>query len=402
MFGQIRLINVAFAFWALAFSMGCSPAVKLPSVHEPIDSQAWKTCASDLEAREAVGMIDDLTLDAKTMLCKGVARAAAGEVEDGLELLVESSVRDKEDHRPYYLSGRILVEAGRYEEALTAFERSMKRFSSLEVPTERLGRKVLEKEGQQKACGFLAKAYERKLCPYGCMGLLARLYFKNKETDKARAIYNEMIKQSPGEPAAYVGLAAIGNADSNHSREASLLEDARASKHFAHLSDSQRADILYSLAFARYNNGEYPRAAKVIEQAIAYRKDMAEWCLLAGWIEMKQDHPEDAYSWFEKATTIDTRLAAAYAGRGDAKAALDEMDNAMGAYEKARDLDPTNTVFVLKAAHAAAKTGDLEKARQLVDEATRLDPEHLPHELLGKVTDLLKDTEAPKAPEAPK
>ncbi len=400
MYRPIPLINTMLACQVLVFLLwggfGCSPAVNLPSVHEPLDSREWVTCASDLAEREAVGMIDDLTLDAKTLLCKGVSLAASGQVEAGLELLIESSVRDKADHRPHYLSGRILVDAARYEEALTAFGRSMKRFPTIEVPTERIGRTVLDKEGPEKACQFLAMAKTRELCPYGCLGLLAKLYQKTKQPEKSEAIYIEMKQQNPGEPAAYVGLAALRNSAAQHSAEAVLLEQARTSKHFAHLSESQRADILYSLAFARYNTGEYLLASKIIAQAIDYTPDRADWCLLAGWIEMKRDSPDEAYSWFEKATKLDDRLAPAHAGKGDAQAALGETDNAVRFYAEAHELDPTNTIFSLKLAHATAQSGDLDKARQLLDEATRMDKAHLPPDLVGKVTDLLKETDTKK------
>jgi tetratricopeptide (TPR) repeat protein len=210
----------------------CGPAVSLPGVHEPLDSAQWKECAGELAERESISLIDDLTLDAKTLLCRGVVRAAAGEVEEGLELLTEASVRDKEDHRPHYLMGRILTEAGRYEEALTAFERSQQRFPEMEVPTERLGRRVREKDGDEPAKAFLLRARERKLCPYGCLGLLAEVCHTTGDDEQALAIFEQMVKSAPGEPAGYVGLASLANSKGDYLAESDLLTKATGAAHF--------------------------------------------------------------------------------------------------------------------------------------------------------------------------
>ncbi|MCP4605792.1 MAG: tetratricopeptide repeat protein [Proteobacteria bacterium] len=375
----------------IAAAGACSPAVRLPGVHEAIDSAEWRRCAGELEKRESVAMIDDLTLDAQTMLCQGVVLAAAGKTDEGLELLTESGVRDKSDHRPHYLSGRILAQAGRYEESLTAFSRSAKRFPSMEVPTERLGRQLLDENGAQEARLFLEKARKRELCLYGCKGLLARLLSETGESKQAEAVYKEMIADNPAEPAAYVGLAGLQNKASKHREEADFLEQAKQTKHFEQLGESGQADILYSLAFARYNAREYTAAAAVMERAITLKSDLADWHILAGWIEMKRDRPETAASKFEMAISLNSRLGAAHAGLGDARVAMKEPSKALADYEKARELDPTNAVFVLKLALASALAGDLDRARLLIDEAARLDKEHLPPDLLLKVTDLVKE-----------
>jgi tetratricopeptide (TPR) repeat protein len=386
---SITYLSCFYLAASCAFAIGCGPTVRIPGVQEPIDSPEWKRCAGELAERESTAMIDDLTLDSRTLLCQGVALAAAGKIEDGLELLNESAVRDKEDHRPHYLSGRILVEAGRYEEALTEFERSAKRFPSMEVPTERLGRKLLEEKGGVEARIFLEKAEERNLCLYGCQGLLAKLHHEAGEDDKAEAIYNKMIKAEPDEPGAFVGLAGIKNSASDYKKEAELLDRAVGAKHFSELSDGERAGVFYSLAFARYNASDYGRAIEAIDKAINIEGDRADWYVLAGWIEMKRTRPEFALTRFEKAKSMDGKMSAAQAGMGDARTALGEYDKAIAALEKARDLDPTNAVVILKLAYATAMSGDLEGARRLVDEAAAIDKEHLPPELLGKVTEML-------------
>ncbi len=387
MFRKVEMWVISVSL--LVMGAACTPSVNMPPVHEPLDSEEWKKCASKLAEQEATTMIADLTLDSKTMVCQGVVLAVSGEVEKALEMLSESALRDKEDHRPHYLAGRILAENARYEEALTEFERASKRFPTIEIPAERIGRKLEKENKLDEARIFLGKALERNLCSYGCKGVLARLHHKSGDDDKARNVYKQMTKDDPTEPAGFVGLAGIANRAGEYREEARFLEKAMRAKKFSELSGSQKADIHYSIAFANYNSEEYAAAAQSIKEANALVNDRADWHVLAGWIDMKRNRPETALSSFKRATDFDSNLAAAHAGEGDARMALNEAERARFAYEKAKELDATNSVYILKLAWAAAVLKDFDSARGLVDEAARLDKEHLPPELLKKVTDLL-------------
>lgn len=382
-----RLVLIAVAASLFA---ACGPGVKIPPVHEPLDSEEWQRCSGELAKRESVGMIDDLTLDSKTLLCQGVVAANEGNINEALELLTEAGVRDKEDHRPHYLAGRILAENGRYEEALAAFERSQARYPEMEVPTERLGRKVMDRDGDAAALSFLAKADQRSLCPYGCRGLLARLHHRAGEDEKAKTIYGKMMKEAPGEPAAYVGMASLSNAEGDHMEESEWLTKATKADHFKDLSDVAQADIHYSHAFSRYNVRKYKGAAASIDRAIKLIGDKADWWVLAGWVQLRLEDPAVALVKFDKAASLDEGMAAAQTGRGDALMALGRKADAKVAFARARELDQSNAVIILKLAHATAALGDKTAARALLDEAIALDKEHLPPELLSKVTGLLE------------
>ena len=381
-----RILWSSCAALALA---GCTPGLAMPPVNEPLDSAAWEACAGEAEARESVAMIDDLTLDARRLVCRGAALAGDGEIEEALDLLTEAGVRDKKDHRPHYLAGRILAEQGRYEEALTAFQKAAERYPSMEVPTERLGRQVLARDGEAAAAAFVTKADERGLCPYGCQGLRAELCHRAGDDAAAKAIYEKMVADRPDEPQAYVGLAALANAAGDHLAESELLTKATEAKLFAELGPEARANIHYSHAFARYNARKYKGAQKSIERAIELVPDRADWWVLAGWIALKLEDPAVALVKFEKAAALDEKLAAAQAGRGDAMLALGRTADAATAYRRAQDLDPQSAVILLKLAVAVAKGGDLEAAKALMEQAIALDKDHLPADLLKEVSALV-------------
>jgi tetratricopeptide (TPR) repeat protein len=374
---------------ACVLAAACGPGANLPGVHEPLDSKEWARCAEDLAHRETISLIDDLTLDSKTLLCEGVVLAAAGKVEEGLELLAEAGVRDKNDHRPHYLMGRILGENKRYEEALTAFERSQARFAEMEVPTERLGRRVREKDGDDAARRFLLLADQRRLCPYGCRGLLAELHHVAGEIDEAEKIYDRMVKLDPAEPAAYVGLARVANSRGDHVAESDFLTKAIKAPKFSELGKQSQADLHYSHAFSRYNARKYAGAAAAMERAFALAEGAADWRVLAGWIQLRLGKADLALAEFDKAQARDGKLAIAQVGRGDALLELGRGTAAVAAFERARELDRADAVILLKLALAVAMEGDLTRASALFDDATRLDAARLPQDLVQKVRQLI-------------
>ncbi|HUT77870.1 MAG TPA: tetratricopeptide repeat protein [Polyangia bacterium] len=374
---------------ACAFAAACGPGVNLPGVHEPLDSKEWARCAEDLSHRETISLIDDLTLDSKTLLCEGVVLAASGKVEEGLELLAEAGVRDKEDHRPHYLAGRILGENKRYEEALTAFERSRARFAGMEVPTERLGRRVREKDGDDAARRFLLLADQRKLCPYGCQGLLAELHHTAGEIDEAEKIYERMVKLDPAEPVAYVGLARVANSRGDHVAESEFLTKATKAPKFLELGIGSQADLHYSHAFSRYNARKYSGAAASMERAFALIEGPADWRVLAGWIQLRLGNGAAALAEFDRAVAMDAKLPAARIGRGDALLEIGRGADAVAAFEQARELDRADAVVLLKLALAVAVEGDLARAQALFDDATRLDAAKLPQDLVQKIRALI-------------
>lgn len=369
--------------------IACVPATNMPGVLEPLNSKEWKRCAEELAAREKGAMLDDLTLDSSTLVCQGVVLASEGKTDKALDSFTEASVIDKKDHRPHYLAGRVLADAGRYDEALTAFERSYQRYPSMSVPTERMGRAIEKKSGPKEAVAFMKRANERGLCSYGCQGLMAKFYHQLKNDDEAYKIYKEMAGTKPGEPAGYVGLASLANAKGDFAGETTLLEQAVSSNQFKELDDIAKADIYFSLAFAKYNSENLAGAKNAIETAVELNPKRADWYLLEGWIALKEGQAAKALIAFDTAKELDPNMAATYAGIGDAELALGNISGARTAYSRAKEIDPSNGVYALKGAHAAALSRDFEIAEKLLNDAKAMSPEGLPQDLVQKVVDLI-------------
>ena len=392
-------ISIYTALTAL-LAVACVPAVEMPGVLEPINDPKWKQCAEDLAARQEQAMLDDLMLDTQRLVCQGVVLAAEGQVDRSMSLFAEAAVKDPKDYRPHYLAGRILADVSRYDEALTAFDRSHERYPALEVPAERLGRSLKKEKGGEEAASFLQRALDRKLCSYGCMTLLAETYHELDKDVFAKPIYEKMTAEEPWEPGGFVGLASLSNAESDFIKEIFYLEKATETKSFAELSHKQQASIYYSLAFAKYNSKDYDGAQKVIDQAVSLDPNRGDWQLLAGWINMKRGNAAGALTAFEAAEQIDPNLAAIPEGIGDAKLELLDIPEARTAYNRAHQLDRGNAVVTLKLSHAAALDADYDIAKKLYEDAVATAGDTgLPKDLLDTVSALLKKKKKNKSAE---
>ncbi len=381
-----------FSSWFFLIVTGCLPTVQMPGVLDPLNDPKWKACAEDLAARQEQAMLDNFMLDSDRLVCQGVVTATEGKVNESMNLFAKAAVKDPKDHRPHYLAGRILTDEGRYDEALTAFERSYERYPALAVPTERMGRNIEKTKGAEESAAFLRRAMDRNLCDYGCKGLLAQLYKNLEKTVFAKPLYEQMAAEEPWEPAAFVGLAALSNAEGDFQKEISYLEKATAAKNFKELSTSQQGSIYYSLAFAKFNREDYFGARRVIEDAVKLNPNRADWYLLAGWIDLKTNNASQALASFEKAKSIDQNQAVIHEGIGDAEMVLGNFSNARNAYSRARIIDPSNALYSLKLAHAAALDGDQNIAKQWYDNAVAsAGAVGLPKELLEKVSALIEN-----------
>lgn len=385
----MKVTHIISVLIGLLGASACAPATSIPGVLEPLDSPKWKTCADELAKRESGAMFDDLTLDGSTKLCQGAVAAADGKTEKALGLFNEAGVADKTDHRPHYLAGRVLAEAGRYEEALTEFERSHKLYPSMEVPSERMGRTIAKKSTKAQATLFLRRAKQRDLCPYGCQGLLAMYLHELDQDTEAEEIYNEMVAADPSEPAGWVGLASIHNAKSDFTTEVDYLEKAIASPHFKDLSELQKADIYYALGFAKFNLKIYSGARTNLDEAIKRNGKRADWYLLSGWIALAENDASKALSAFDTARDLDPHSAAVHCGIGDAMLILGDIPAARKELSLAWELDPTNGVYAIKTAIAAATDRDFEIAEKLFEDAKNVSPSGLPKELMRKIEELL-------------
>ncbi len=393
----MKALNTLCAFALLATLTACMPPANVPSVKEPIDSGKWTRCAEELRQREENALVDDIALGGQTLLCEGVAAAGKGKIEKALELLTEAGIEDKKDYRPHYMAGRVLAEAGRYEEALTAFERSYKRYDRLPVPSEGIGRDIAEKKDKNAAIGFLETAEGRKLCSYGCKTLLATLYRETGQVEKAEPVYKAMVAEAPGEPAGHMGLAAVENFRKRYDQEAGRLEEAIASEKFKSLSKKQKASLYYSLAFARYNSDEPDAAAQAMDEALLLSGEQGDWFLLAGWIEMKRGHSAKALMSFERAAKLAPSLAPAEEGMGDAALAMGNSEEAAASYRRAHEIDPQNGIFILKLALATLKSGDSDGGKQLFEQALEVGQNQLPQSLVNEVSALVPTAPEPDA-----
>ncbi|MBN2802050.1 MAG: tetratricopeptide repeat protein [Deltaproteobacteria bacterium] len=382
----MTLIKKSFPLFLYLSIFGCSPAVMVPPANEPLDSIAWQSCATKATDREGRALIDDLTMDSKTLLCKAVVLAGDEKnIDEAIEMLDEAAVRDKLDHRAYYMAGRILATAGRYEEAFSYFRRSQKRYPQMEVPLLRLAKKVLDANGEDEALRFVEKACKSDNCSFDTNAFLASLYLKVQRVEDAEVLYKKMAKENPDSPIPYSGLAKMSNSTNDFKSEIEYLNSATNSKGFLELSNDNKASMYYSLAFACYNNEDYQQAKEAIDNALQLG-DSASWYLLSGWIINNLGDPAMASIKFTRAIEIDKKLAPAYAGLGDTNLTLGQTKKAIDAYKQAIFYDPLNPIYKLKLAKSYAKDNNIEQAKTLLSDAIKTGKNNIPQDLIIEVS----------------
>jgi len=230
----------------------CSPALSLPPASEALDSRRWSDCAATAAEREGRSLIDDATMDRDRLLCDGVVTAVRdGHVDDGLDMLSHAAILDDGDHRAHLLRARILEGNGRFEEALSAFERAHARNDRIDIPSEDLARRVRELHGDAAAIYFAKQAEVRGLCAFGCRAFLAGLLRDAGDVEEAETRFNALLSEDRSQPAPFVGLAAIRHRTGEFDKEAALLKEASGSDGFASLPSEQQAEIHFKEAFAR-------------------------------------------------------------------------------------------------------------------------------------------------------
>ena len=131
---------------------------------------------------------------------------------------------------------------------------------------------------------------------------------------------------------------------------------------------------LVHLAFLYNEAGDHPRAAAAIRRALALNPAADDVAALAGAYLTEADHPDEAVkllSAYVSAPQPDVDVLIAY---GVALASSGRAREALGAFERARSLDPSNGLPLVNAATVYLSNGDRDRAAAAFTEALKIDP----------------------------
>lgn len=152
------------------------------------------------------------------------------------------------------------------------------------------------------------------------------------------------------------------------------------------------AQFTYDQAKQEFEAGQFDRALRDIELAIAQAPDVAEFDLLKGRIHFEAGSLEPAVQAFASALEKDPELAEAHYFTGIVFQRWSDDEQAFDHYNQAYELEHRNVQYLLATAEALIAMGEFDEAKGLVE--SRLEYfEHNPalRHLLGQIALLQED-----------
>lgn len=128
--------------------------------------------------------------------------------------------------------------------------------------------------------------------------------------------------------------------------------------------NAARSGITYSLALQQYESGDFEKAERTIQQAIAANPKAPVFHVLAGRIAMEKGELERGYLAIKRATEIDPEYADAYYRMGLILQRWQRHEAAYEAYSKAYEHEPDNVNGLLASAEMLVS---LDRAPQAIE-----------------------------------
>jgi len=157
-----------------------------------------------------------------------------------------------------------------------------------------------------------------------------------------------------------------------------------------------KADPSYVLALCYLDMRRYDDARHAFARQFGFAPDSASAYLLAARMLLRHEFLPVAQEYGKKAVELDPKLPLAHQLLGEIALAGQHSDEAIGDFEKERELNPMYPGIYDRLGDAYGRTGEYQKAQQSLQQAVLLDPNSTgPYILLGKV--MLKQQDASSA-----
>lgn len=127
------------------------------------------------------------------------------------------------------------------------------------------------------------------------------------------------------------------------------------------------AQIHFDQARQSFQAGQFDKATREIEHAIAIYPKSAEYYVLQGRINLETHKLEPAVESFKTAMETDPKQAEAHYYSGVVYQRWSDDEEAYGHYLKASELEPSKAQYLLAAAESLIALGEFEAAKQLIE-----------------------------------
>ncbi len=218
----------------------------------------------------------------------------------------------------------------------------------------------------QNAVQNLEKAIRlHKKAPAAWQTMLGELYLKTEKYQAAIREFTSAAKKAPNDTGPLLGISRAYAEQGNTDMSEALAKEAVR-------KDPKNAEAWTLLGFTRAQNGKPVEADDAFIKAREVADDPIPAMLAHAKVLRDAQLYQDALGLATEVLEIDGLRASAWALRGQMLAKLQKAEQAIAAYEKARELEPGHSAYARAQAELYRDAGHLDKALECFDRALQL------------------------------
>jgi tetratricopeptide (TPR) repeat protein len=317
-------------------------------------------------------------------------------IRAGLERAPDSAVG-------HYHLGRMLLEAGKPEEAIASLERAIAVNASFEPAYVALASIYESRQDQGRAIAVLRKyLHSVNSRNRDIRHQLVRLYVASKDYEGARKELNDLLAEDPSDLDAQLRLALVYGEEKEYSKAIDqLLQILKARPTelkvrdylgflYEESKDTEKAIETYTfniqlepsyfeghlhLGVLFYRLKRFPEAITHMTQAITLNPKQPEAHIVLGLTYLQEDRFDDAARALEEGISQNPRSADLYFNLGTVYDKLNRFDDVVRAMETAIKLDPHHADALNYLGYSYAERGiKIDQALSLTKQAVALKP----------------------------
>lgn len=339
------------------------------------DDEAEQSVLAALERQPDDAVAQRLLGDVYTAL--GQTDAAAKSYDRALALLPASP---NGEATVAVQRGDALVSAGRYAEALAAYESARTADPTQTEPLRGLGNAYFWQGEVEKAAAAYQTWAEMAPEDYEAPLLIGLAYANSARPDQAipalEAASRLAEEKAICDPAPLLVLAGLYWQQNDYDRAIATYQKALA-------IDPANADVHYILGRTYLLQERLEEAIAALRQAVALRPDDVQSLEALGQSYLAEAAWAEALAVYQHLAELRPQEASVYLAMGDAYSRLGRLEDAAAAYQRATELEASANAFTLLGL-MKVQLGDIDGATASYRQALALDPNHAAaHQSLG-------------------
>jgi tetratricopeptide (TPR) repeat protein len=399
----------------LYFSLGDMPkairyadqAVAGPDQNSQLLTQMAGILASAGQGERAVNLLDRAieidTTSADPYFAKGLLLLNLKRQPEAEQAIRAGLVRAPESAVGHYHLGRVLLDAGKKEEAGASLERAIAVNASFEPAYLALASIYESQQAQDRAVAVLRK-YLQNVNPRNreIRHQLVRLYVAKKDYQGARKELNDLLAEDPSDLDAQLRLALLYGEEKEYAKAIDLLTQILKARPtelkirdylgflYEESKDTKKAIETYTfnvqlepsyfeghlhLGVLYYRLKQFPEAITHLTQALTINPKQPEAHIVLGLTYVQKDQFDDAAKALEEGINQNPKSADLYFNLGTVYDKLSRFDDVERAMETSIKLDPHHADALNYLGYSYAERGiKIDQALSLTKRAVALKP----------------------------